>query len=272
VAAGDFFQLAKKCPEVARAFYEYSTLMDGFVLVQECRRFMEVEDFEAALSAVTSAGEIFRATLHFAFLSPYVAACAGLEGLESLDFCDPQRFQSCKNSIALLEQAKIVLSFQDERHPLLKVIEAHTKLGISMALETEYQQDKKSDKYSPLPNEDPESKRVRSQITRQEFLQMMQESGYDGARITYFPMKDYDRAENGALLLTYPSSDTLSVLNVGKSAAFVQRLGKLKIDSELLPKTELKVQLKDLEGSKIRISYKDASTNRSFDEGCLSLI
>jgi len=64
---------------VARAFYEYSTLMDAFATVQEARILKANSSFEGALEKFVKASEILRATAHFAYLASYISGCASLE-------------------------------------------------------------------------------------------------------------------------------------------------------------------------------------------------
>jgi hypothetical protein len=255
-AAKDFFDSASLYPEVATAYFEYSTLMDGYATIQKCREL------------ITKAGDIFRSTVHFAFLSPYVAACAGLEVLSELYDGDPEKFQACKNCIALFEQAKMVLSFRDERHPTLELINAYLRLAISKGLKIEAWQAEKAKDLEGQPQDNDES----SEILSEEFRDQIRKLGRKNSRLEYFPTTDYERASNGAFLLGYPSGKKLSLLNVGSSSALLTKIGNIETKSEIKSKSGLQIGIDRFEKMKIRISYKDIQSNRFYDEGCISLV
>jgi hypothetical protein len=266
-AAKSFFDSAASNSEVATACYEYSTLMDAYSTVQKGRKLIAGEEFESALDCIAKAGEIFRSTIHFAFLSPFVAASAGLEVLQDLDDSDPEKFQACKNSIALFEQSKIVLSFRDEHHPIIDLIDAYIRLAISKALRIEALQEKTSYKDS-----DSQEKIARSDNLDQEFRTRLEKLGRTNYRLDFFPVSDYERAQRSSFLIGYPSGDNLSLLNVGTSPALVRRVGNIETQQVIAPKSNLQIPLRQLEKMKIRVIYRDLKSGNDYDEGCLSLL
>jgi hypothetical protein len=267
-AAKAFYDLATSSPGISSACYEYSTLMDAFCTVENCREYVRKEDFDVALDSISKAGEIFRTTLHFAFLSPYVAACAGLEVLDGLEESDPDRMQACKNSIALFEQAKLVLSFRDEKHPIVRLIDGYLNLGISKGLECEAKQAAKA----AGSDSEIQSKLQRSENLRDGFKVRMTEIGESTDRLNYLPVKDCKRAIEGSFLLGYPDADDLSILNVGSSAGRLVQLGGRDFDSEIPSGSALRVKLTQFGKMKIRMLYEDTRAGKRFDEGCISLI
>lgn len=262
-AAKSFFDSAEKYPLAAQAFYEYSTLMDGFVSVQTCRDLFGKENFEDALKEITKAGEIFRSTLHFAYMSPFVAACASLEVLGGLDHQDAARLESCKNSISLFEQSKLILSFQDDRHPLIELIDAYLRLAISKALESE----------SNLAEEsNARDKANRSRLLREEYEERLTKIGRVSESLEYFPLSDYRRALFGAFVIGYPDPENLSLVNVGSAVARVTNVGGLKFDDKIDPKSKMRISLKKFGKMKVRMVYEDSRNHETYEEGCLSLI
>ncbi len=267
-AAKEFYFAGSENTEVALAYNEYSTLMDAFSTVQKCRELIAQEDFDGALNSLVKAGEIFRATLHFAFLSPFVASCAGLEVLEGLSEPDEDSFQACKNSIALLEQSKLVLSFRDEQHPIIEVIDAYIRLAISKALKIE------SELESKLGSAEPEieSKANRSILLYKEYEDRLSKIGRKSSRLDYFPLMDYQRAIEGAFILGYPNDEDLVLVNIGAQGAELSRLGNLELLQKIEARSTWRVSLKRFQKVKIRVIYKDPKSGLSYDEGCLSLV
>jgi hypothetical protein len=267
-AAKEFFDKSVENSEVALAYIEYSTLMDAFSAVQKCRHLIFQEDFDGALNSIVKAGEIFRATLHFAFLSPFVASCAGLEVMEGLSEPDDEGFQACKNSIALLEQSKLVLSFRDERHPFIEIIDAYIRLAISKALKIESELDSRSGS----TNVEVKSKEDRSVLLKQEYEDRLSKIGRKSSRLDYFPLADYLRAMKGAFILGYPNAEELELVNVGTQDAIVTRLGSLELHEKIEGKSAWRVSLNRFQKMKIRVIYRDTKSGVSYNEGCLSLV
>ena len=130
-AAQAFFNLANRV-SAGRALFEHSTLMDAFSSVQEARILRLESRYDDSMEAFSKASEILRATMHFGFLSGYVSGLASLETSLELEPCEDS-FQGLKNAIALFEQSKLTLSFRDDKHPLLKMIDVLIAYSISKA-------------------------------------------------------------------------------------------------------------------------------------------
>jgi hypothetical protein len=266
-AADQFFRFASEYPAISLACHEYSTLMDAYSRVQSCRIFLLNQDYDAGLESISQASEILRSSIHFAFLSPYEAGCASLDGLETLELTDPDRFQSCKNSIALFEQAKIVLSLRDERHPLIKHIDAYIRFAISKALEAEAAEFRKAGSF-----EEAISREKRSVLLMNESKQYVRRSSSAISALDYFPTDDQSRCQGGAMVLAYPREKTIDLLNVGTASATVERFGNLKIEKIIPARSSLEIPFVDLQKGQIRIVYSDNATGLSRDEGCVSLL
>ncbi|HYB04411.1 MAG TPA: hypothetical protein VED17_08110, partial [Nitrososphaerales archaeon] len=255
---------------IARALLEYSTLMDAFSSVQEGRLLKEESNFDEALPYFTKASEIFRATVHFAFLAGYVSGCASLETASDM-IDDDEKFQGYKNSIALFEQSKLALSFRDDRHPLLRSIDAMIKFGISRALLVEsHMLDQKG------AASDSRKKREQSRDVEADFRRLFrvddthQESYF---RIDYF-LKGYDceRAIHGSYISSFPERTSLWIGNVGMHSAQISALGKIAVDSMLTPGDSISWPIEPEFKGKLRIFYTDAEDKSSYDEGCLTVI
>ncbi len=255
---------------IARALLEYSTLMDAFSSVQEGRLLKEESNFDKALPCFAKASEIFRATVHFAFLAGYVSGCASLETVSEMKD-DDEKFQGYKNSIALFEQAKLALSFRDDRHPLLRSIDAMVKFGISRAILVESQMlDQKG------AASDSRKKREQSRNIEADFRRL---SGPDETRqgshfrIDYF-LKGYDceRATHGSYISSFPERTSLWMGNVGTHSARILTLGKSPVEKTLAPGDSISwPMIREFKG-KLRIVYTDVEDRRSYDEGCLTVI
>jgi len=270
-AAKEFFDEASGDKlEISRAFYEYSTLMDALALVQEGRSLRSKSSFDDALNQFVKASEIMRATVHFGFLASYVSGCASLEtAIEMED--DEEKFQGFKNSIALMEQSKLALSFRDDRHPLLRSINALVKFAISRALLVESQMLKQTGS-----EDDSKKKKEQSQNAEEDFLKLtdtgesVQASRY---RVDYL-LGGYEckRAMAGPLLVGFPEKTSLWIGNVGKEAALVETLGKSTVDKIIPPFTSLSWPMTPEFRGRLRITYKDVERKGSYDEGCLTVI
>jgi tetratricopeptide (TPR) repeat protein len=254
---------------IARALLEYSTLMDAFSMVEEGRLLKEESNFEEALTCFAKASEIFRATVHFAFLAAYVSGCASLETASEMTE-DDEKFQGYKNAIALFEQSKLALSFRDDRHPLLRSIDANVKFGISRALLVESHM---LDRKGAAP--DSRKKREQSRNVEADFRRLSgtgetQESHF---RIDYF-LKGYDceRAIHSSYISSFPERTSLWIGNVGIHSAQISTLGKSAVDRTLAPGDSISWPLVPEFKGKLRIVYTDVEDRSSYDEGCLTVI
>src|SRR5579872_1409385 len=233
-AANTFFEEANsEKTGVARAFFEYSTLMDASARIQDGRLLKSKRKYDESLDFFAKAAEILRATVHFGFLAGYASGCASLEtALEFED--DDDKFQGFKNSIALFEQSKLALSFRDERHPLIRSIDAMIKFSISRALLTESEMLSHKGSLS-----DSRKKEEQSKGADLEFRTL---AGSEGAssiskfKIDYF-LKGYEceRALGGSYLATFPERTTLWIGNTGIHAAMVNFLGKSRVEKKVMP-------------------------------------
>ena len=253
---------------VARALFEYSTLMDAFATVQEARILRNELSFEESLEKFVRASEILRATVHFAYLASYISGCASVETAGEMENKE-EMFQGLKNAIALFEQSKLALGFRDERHPSLRSIDALIKFAISRALLVESQilSDEGSSPESRKKNE-------QSKIVEKEFLVLagsgkIQPSKY---RIEYLSKYDCERALEGVLLTAFPEATSLWIGNVGRNPAIVESLGKDNVVKTIGAFDSITWPMKSDFRGKLRISYTDKTTGKRFDEGCLTVI
>lgn len=255
---------------VARAMFEYSTLMDALAKVQEGRMLKSELKFEDALSSFAKASEILRATVHFAFIAGYVSGCASLETAFEMED-DDEKFQGFKNSIALFEQSKLALSFRDERHPLLRSIDAMIKFTISRALLLESEMLAIKGSLSDSRKKKQQSKDVEEDFKKLAGNEMS--SQISRFRIDYF-LKGYEchRALTGAFILSFPEKNTLWIGNVGKNSAQIEAVGGSGVDKMILPSESITWEMKPEFRGKLRIKYKDEETGKNYDEGCLTII
>jgi hypothetical protein len=268
-AARAFFEdgSGAKAP-VARAFFELSTLMEAFRNVQEARSFKGDSNFEASLVKFAKASEILRATVHYAYLASYVSGCASLETAGQME-SDEDKFTGYKNSIALFEQSKLALSFRDERHPSLRSIDVLIKLAISRALLVE----------SHIFTSDGSSaesrkKKEQSKKVAEDFLVLLREQKIEPARykIDYFLKYDCERALKGAVLSTFPEATSLWIGNLGGNPAHLESLGSQTIDKTIGAFQSIIWPMRSNFRGKLRISYLDETSEKRFDEGCLTII
>lgn len=265
-----FDQASTVKASVARAYFEYSTLMDACAKVQEGRLLKSELKFDESLGSFSKATDILRATMHFAFLAGYVSGCASLETAMDLED-NEERFQGLKNSIALFEQAKIALSFRDERHPLIRSIDAAIKFAISRAFLVEA---KMLDEKGSLSNS--RKKKVQSENVAADFRNL---SGLDKSqpltryKLDYF-LNGYEceRSLSGSFLTTFPERTNLWIGNVGVHPAKIHSLGRSEIGKIILPSQSIVWPLVAEFRGKLRIAYSDGETNSQYDEGCLTVI
>ncbi len=268
-AAQSFFDSAADLSKISRACFEYSTLMDAFSIVQEARTIVNEMEFDRALELFSKGSEILRSTIHFGFLSPYIAACASLEVSDFLQETDEDRFQAYKSSIALFEQAKLVLSFMDEYHPLNTLIDAQIRYALSKTLHVESLRAFKDG----TPKELLEDKMKRSKRLRKEYVFLIAKNGGMVDNLQYLIANDPARALKGAFIVCYPDSESLWLLNVGVNGALLSQVGHLAFESKcILPKSNLAIPLVQLQKMQIRVNYKDQKSGIAFDEGCISLV
>jgi hypothetical protein len=253
---------------VARAFFEYSTLMDAFATVQEARILRNELNFEKSLEKFVKASEILRATVHFAYLAGYISGCASLETAGEMESRE-EMFQGFKNAIALFEQSKLALSFRDEQHPSLRSIEALIKFAISRALLVESQILSNEGSYLESSKKMEQSKNLEEEFAALEGKGKAEPSRY---RIEYLPKYECERALEGALLTAFPEATSLWIGNVGKHPAAVESLGKDRIVKTVSAFDSITWPLKSDFRGKLRISYADETTGKRFDEGCLTVI
>jgi hypothetical protein len=253
---------------VARAFFEYSTLMDAFATVQEARILKAKSSFEEALEKFLKASRILRATIHFAYLASYISGCASLETAGEMENND-EMFQGFKNAIALFEQSKLALSFRDDHHPSLRSIDALIKFAISRALLVE-------SKILSTEGSSVESKKKNEQSknVEKEFAVLVGGSNIEPSRfrIDYLSKYDCERAMDGALLTAFPEATSLWIGNVGVNPAFLESIGKDEVHKTIGAFDSITWPLKSDFRGKLRISYVDKTTGRLFDEGCLTVI
>ena len=265
IAAQSFFNLASTGVSTSRALYEYSTLMDAFSTIQEARILKSEDLFDESFTAFSKATEILRATMHFGFLSGYVSGCASVETSLELEPSDDS-FQGLKNAIALFEQSKLTLSFRDERHAIVQVIDALIKYSISKAFFIESQTlslsgDKKES----------EKKGAQSEAVMKEHDNIARQSGLAPRFIDYFPVRDWNRALKGAFLVSFPESDGMWLGNLGVNSALVETLAEEPVDKVIEPNDSMHWTLRPSKG-RIRLRYVDLKEKKSYDEGCVTVI
>jgi hypothetical protein len=266
-SASLFFNLGAIQPDVGRAMYEYSTLMDGFSKSEAARRCLNKENFDKAASNLTSAAEIFRSTIHFGFLAPYVSSCATLDTAAKMPKGEDDTLQAYKNANALLEQSKLSLSFRDESHPLVRVMEAYLKFSISGALFSEATAARVSG-----DNDLGAAKEKRATQVRQEYKYLAKSTNMPLDIIEYFPLRDFNRRESQPFIVGFPEREDLLLLNIGECPATVHKVGNLEMDKKVEPQSSASVELKLLTKGKIRIQYVDQNSTKIYDEGCITLL
>ncbi|MDG7001532.1 MAG: hypothetical protein JRN15_20740 [Nitrososphaerota archaeon] len=263
-AAKKFFESTNESPAIAKALFEYSTLMDAYALIQEGRMKRDSSQFETSLAQFGRAADILRATLHFGFLASYVAACATLEtaiGMEE----NEESFEALKGTNALLEQAKLALSFRDERHRLISEIDAMIKYSISKSLFVESRMLLNSDEASS------EQKLKQSNAVMKEYEELASRQGMHKGRIDYFIVDDWERVRNGAFISCYPDADKIWLMNIGSNPAVIRTFANEPVTSEIGSRKSIALDMSGRKG-KVRIVYQDLENQTVSDDGCLSLI
>ncbi|MHB2036190.1 MAG: hypothetical protein ACYCPW_05540 [Nitrososphaerales archaeon] len=253
-------------PQVGRAFFEYSTLMDAFTRVQEARLFKKDSKYDDALSEFAKASEILRSSVHFGFLSGYESGCATLE--TALELEDPEEaFQAFKNANALFEQSKLALGLRDEKHPLIDVIDSMIKFSISEAFLAESKSLSQSGKV-----EEARKKLLQSKAISKEHELLARRTGTRSRSIDYFPLDDWKRAETMGFVLSYTESDSILLCNVGTNSVLIETLGNRRIDKTLDPLNSISCPVGVSSKGRIRVIYLDLKEKKEYDEGCLLMI
>lgn len=265
LAAQSFFNLASTGVSTSRALFEYSTLMDAFSSIQEARILKSENLFDESFAAFSKSTEILRATMHFGFLSGYVSGCASVETSLELEASDDS-FQGLKNAISLFEQSKLTLSFRDERHPIVKVIDTLIKYSISKAFLVESQILSVSGDMMGA-----EKKVSQSEAVMRDYEKISRESGKASNVIDYFPVEDWNRALMEAFLVSFPESDGMWLGNLGVNSALVETLAEERVDKVIKPNDSIHWSLKPSKG-RIRVKYVDVKEKKSHDEGCVTVI
>jgi tetratricopeptide (TPR) repeat protein len=267
-AAQRFSDLAYVQKKIARAYYEYSTLMDAYSRVQLARSDIGRSDFESALGKLNETCNILRSTVHFGFLAPFISACATAETANMMDDDDPECLQGYKNAIALLEQSKLALSFRDEHHVLITVIDADIRLLMSKALLVESKEEERQGNFEAAKD-----KVRRSRLLASEFEGFLRKVGVKKQRAFYVPLDDYQRTLTGAFVVSFSEASQLMLLNIGTNPACIHKIGNYDTsDANLQPKASLSFGCNLVGKGKIRVIYTDTQTGRRYNEGCVMAI
>lgn len=267
-AAQEFFGLGSRYEKVARAYYEYSTLMDAYSQIELGRKDIGTNEFDQALVKFDEAAKILRSTIHFGFLAPFISACATTETTDKMEREDQECLQGYKNAIALYEQSKLALSFRDENHFIITVMDAYIRYCISQALFVE-----SIDQRHQGNIEASTDKEKRSKLLRTEFEGLLKKAGEDKKNLLYFPLDDYKRAKEGSFIVSFPEASSLSLLNLGSHTAGIEKIGNFDpIQADLEPSNSMNFSSKVIGKGKIRVIYTDMVTEKRFNEGCLMVI
>jgi hypothetical protein len=267
-AAEEFYDLAFKQPEVARAYNEYSVLMDAYSKIQEGRAEIKRNEFAIALKRFEDGANILRSTFHFGFLAPFVSACATTETADKMESDDPERMQAYKNAIALFEQSKLALSFRDERHFIVNIIDAYIRYCISKALSLEAILEKGLGHLHEA-----REKEKRSKLLEREFEGFLRKAHVTEERFQFLPLDDYRRVAEGAFVASFPDKSNLWIFNLGNNAAIIEKVGMYDpVGVSIEPRSSMKLDPKLVGKGKIRIRYKDKVFGKEYDEGCLMAV
>jgi hypothetical protein len=259
-----FYIKASENTAISKALNEYSTLLDAFANTQRARIFSSRSRFSQSVQAFSRGSEIFRSTIHFGFLAAYVSACATLETARAFGKKSKDLFQAYRNAIALFEQSKLALSFRDQSHPLMREIQGLILFTISKALKFEAMEAHNR----KLAND----KESRSKQLLAESETLLRRDASEIGSLEYFPSNDWFRAGTGSFLMAYPDAENLWLSNLGINPATVEKLGNLRPETTVQPKSSISFPLKSLAKGKIRVVYADLTTHTKYDEGCISLI
>ncbi|MDH2900940.1 MAG: hypothetical protein PXY39_08195 [archaeon] len=267
-AAQEFFGLGSRYEKVARAYYEYSTLMDAYSQIEMGRKDIGVNEFDQALVKFDESAKILRSTIHFGFLAPFISACATTETTDKMEREDAECLQGYKNAIAFYEQSKLALSFRDERHSIITVIDAGIRYCISQALFVESLDQRRQGNIEASAD-----KEKRSKLLRSEFEGLLKKAGRDKKSLIYHPLDDYERAKGSAFVVSFPDASSLSLLNLGSNTARIEKIGNYEpLGADLEPSNSMNFSSKVIGKGKIRVIYTDMVCGKKFNEGCLMAI
>ncbi|MDG6906138.1 MAG: hypothetical protein JRN20_10180 [Nitrososphaerota archaeon] len=249
--------------EIGIALFEYSTLMDAFAGVQEARKLRKESEFEKSLTEFSRAAEILRATMHFGFLAGYVSGCAILEEAMRSQVTD-ERLETLRKAIALFEQSKLTLSFRDDKHAVITVIDSLLKYSISEALFAESRKTKNS--------QETRIKSAQARAVFSEYDLLAQKSGIDPMSIPYFPLEDWRRAKFTGFVVSFPENNSIWLGNIGCNSVKVETLGTKSINLIVEPHRSLSSVIDPRTKGRIRVVYTDLKQKKRYDEGCHLMI
>ena len=242
--------------------------MDAFAKTQNARIAMSNGDFEVALHQLKVATEIFRSSIHFAFLAPYVSACATLDAASGLESKDMARFESFRNAVALFEQTKLGIYLNDDGDPKLHKIEMNLKLAISKALRSEGEALEASG-----DTENAERKYAQYIAVNNDYIDLVSENVTEPGYLEYFIADDYARALDGAYIVTYANADSIELLNVGINEARVLKLGDEQTDSLVQSGRSVAFSLEStLKKGRLRVCYEDYKTGKKYSEASILVL
>lgn len=262
-AAQAFFDVGTTGIPTSKALFEYSTLMDAFESIQEARILKGKSQYDESFNAFSKSTEILRATMHFGFLSGYVSGCASLETALELE-AGEDSFQGIKNAIALFEQSKLALSFRDENHRIIHIIDALIKYSISKAFQVE-------SKILTTDMEQSQKKVSQSESLMKEYAKISRDIGLDLNVVDYFPVEDWSRALTDSLLVSFPDSDGMWLGNLGANPIRVEKIADQSVGKTIGPSESIHLILVPSKG-RIRVTYTDLKEMNSYDEGCITVI
>jgi hypothetical protein len=267
-SAEAFFRASYTASAISKALNEYSTIMDSFAKTQNARLNMSNGDFDGALRQLELAAEIFRSSIHFAYMAPYVSACATLEVASGLEQKDTERFESFRNAVALFEQAKLGIYLNDDKDPKIHKIDMNLKLAISLALRAEGEALEISGDM-----ESAERKYSQYIAVNNDYLQLVSETMTEPGYFEYFIADDYLHALNAAFISTFATSETIDLLNVGVNEARILEVGNAKTDCLVQPGHFASFPLaKTQKKGRMRIFYVDMRTGKEYSEAAIMVL
>lgn len=267
-SAQAFFNSASKAGPISKALNEYSTVMDSFAKTQNARLKMSSGNFDGALRDLELATGIFRASIHFAYLAPYVSACATMDAANGLESKDIERFESFRNAVALFEQTKLGIYLKDDLDPKIHKIDMYLKLAISKALRAEGEMLEASGAI-----ENAERKYAQYVAANNEYLELASETMMEPGYLEYFIADDCSRTLDGAHIVTYTSENTIELLNVGLNNARVLKLGHVVTDCIVQAGDSVSYHLDStLKKGRWRVCYEDEKTGKEYSEASISVL
>ncbi len=84
-------------------------------------------------------------------------------------------------------------------------------------------------------------------------------------------MDDWRRARTSGYVLSYPETDSISLVNVGSNSVLIETLGGNGIDKQLEPLDCVSCPSDNITSGRIRVVYVDLKEGRRYDEGCALL-